>query len=295
MSLQKSEILIIHNKLREYLIEIPKTRSMRYTQVEREGLIIGKPRFNPPKYSFGGKLAQDLLIYFAQLKEYFISRNFEIREDLNDILDPNKMSSSKYSPIFLIENDVWNTDAVYGEYLIETVDSEIEVHYFRRNEKRGKISLTDSNIEILILADARFQVINQFNYLWDSLRKEIEISDTLFLRSQIMISNDYLLEQFETSRYLNEVNPIAACLIMGRCMEMFCKIKLNKIKGSGLSRLVSNLKNQDIITQHEFDVLDEIRVIYNMTKHDLQYEIDSKYVIDLWGQFALIIKSKLKK
>lgn len=293
MSLQKKDLVILHDKLREELVKIPSNRNMIYTQVSRDNLIIGKPRFDPPSIDLEQNLEEKLLEFIEKCRDYFVLMDYKVRDDLEDFLNLKEFHNSKYSPIFLIEQDVWKTDGVYGDYLIEEKDIGSEVNYTRRGQKRGNVNLELDSFEKSIIADARKQIVTQFERIWKSLAKEIEKADVLFERSQIKISNRFLQEQFESSEKLLAINPIAACLIMGRCLELFCRMKLNIKTRVGLAKMIVDANTLNIISNSEYVIFDEIRDMYNSLKHELTYEIDPEELKRKWLSFADIFKSKI--
>ena len=111
----QSELSNEHKALYKLLYKIPFQRKVEYRQINKGHYEIGKPRFRPPTYSLEIGLIKRVFSHFSQLKQYILSKNYEPRGEINSILDPSKTRENKFSPIFLLENDVWVTDAVYGD------------------------------------------------------------------------------------------------------------------------------------------------------------------------------------
>lgn len=51
------------------------------------------------------------------------------------LISYSKRSESKNSIIFLLERDIWETDEVYGDYLIEKIENYTKISYFRFDKK----------------------------------------------------------------------------------------------------------------------------------------------------------------
>jgi hypothetical protein len=275
--------------LGEILSEIPDSRKMSYVEEVNNGITLGKPRFDPPKFQLYAELDTRITSFLNNLKKYFLSRNYSIRDDLEVLFDTEQLHSNKFSPIFLLENDVWNTDAVYGLYLIEIDDNETGIYYFRRNQKRLKLEYDGSNIEEFIIQDARNQIKREFNFLWDQLNKEIQLADEYYELSRVVLTGKDLDKLLESSKFLTDVNPIAACLMLGRAVEIFCRIILKNNSRMKLAQMLRKLKDINMISANEYVIMEKIRSTYNRTKHVLNYEIDPSKIDQLWSKFYDIV------
>jgi hypothetical protein len=286
---QITELLSEHDELGRILAEIPDIRKMSYVEEVKDDQKFGKPRFNPPSYLINPDLELRVTSYIDALKLFFNSRNYLIRDDFDILFDAKQLHKNKYSPLFLLENDVWNTDAVYGLYLIENMNNNIEIYYYRRNQKRLKLEYDGSEIHEFIIQDARNQIKREFCFLWDQLNKEIQIADELHRLTSVKLTGMDLNKLLKTSKFLVETNTIAACLMLGRGIEMLCRIVIRKNNRHKLAQMLKILKNNKIVSDEDYDNLDRIRIVYNNTKHTLNYEVDPDEINHLWSEFSCIV------
>ena len=106
-----------HKKLYKQLIEIPEKREMLYNEEIEEGVKIGNPRFKSPKYQWSTSLLVDLRDHLQNIWNFFDRYSYWFDDTLIPLLDTNERRVLKKSIIFLLEEDVWCTDEVYGKYL----------------------------------------------------------------------------------------------------------------------------------------------------------------------------------
>lgn len=65
------KILLEHRELKPILQAIPEQRQMQYREETRNGLIIGKPRFLPERYSWEPNLVTRLKNHLQNVWNYF--------------------------------------------------------------------------------------------------------------------------------------------------------------------------------------------------------------------------------
>ena len=138
------EIVKIWGQIKNKLLDFFNGRKLIYRENNVNGEKIGKPRFDPPKARLPVKLDNELFNFL-----------------------------SKLSPIFLIENDVWCTDNVYGDYLIVN-ENDISVFYYRRKKKRKEVYVNKKDLKGSIISNTKKQMVTQLNYIWNYLRNKIE-------------------------------------------------------------------------------------------------------------------------
>ncbi len=108
-------LLDFHKLLYEQLIEIPENREMTYVEEIKKGIKVGKPRFKNPKYQWSKNLLVDLRDHLQNIWNFFDKYSYWFDDTLLPLLNTNERRVSKKSIIFLLEEDVWSTDEVYGE------------------------------------------------------------------------------------------------------------------------------------------------------------------------------------
>ncbi len=175
-----------HKNLYNQLIEIPDKRNMMYLEEMEEGVKVGKPRFNDPKYQWTTSLLVRVRDHLQNIRNFFDKYSYWFDDTLIPLLNTDERRISKKSIIFLLEEDVWCTDEVYGKYLIEENQDGATISYSRRDRKIKKININtkdDSEIKNWICKDAANQIKNQFKFLWGKLEIEIQVSiDEFFHR-----------------------------------------------------------------------------------------------------------------
>lgn len=130
-----------HKKLYEQLIEIPEKREMIYIEEIEESVKVGKPRFKKPLYQWSKSLLVEVRDHLQDIRNFFDNYSYWFDDTLIPLLDTNERRVSKKSIIFLLEEDVWCTDEVYGKYLIEESQDGIIISYSRRKRKINQITL----------------------------------------------------------------------------------------------------------------------------------------------------------
>lgn len=196
MDIQSADkkLLEDHELLFNELKQIPKTRAMTYHTERSEGHLIAKPRFDPPNYVWPSKLLSKVQNHLQKIWDFF-ERSQGVDTITRALIHPEERRSSKNSIIFLLERDIWCTDDVYGDYLIEKTTKSLVISYYRRGQKRKQFSLpsmTDTEIEAWICNDARQQIEAHFSYLWKYLETEIV---TYCKRLSTITSDSYAILQ----------------------------------------------------------------------------------------------------
>ena len=226
-----------HKKLYEQLIEIPEKREMIYIEEIKEGVKVGKPRFKNPKYQWFTSLLVDVRDHLQNIWNFFDRYSYWFDDTLIPLLNTDERRMSKKSIIFLVEEDVWCTDEVYGKYLIEENQDGITISYSRRERKMKQITLKskdDSEIKDWICKDAVSQIKNQFEFLWGKLETEIQVCiDEIFHKQpKLTLKPNYLKNQLEKTITISEQWAEAGLLNLGRIIELWLLTSLGKRSAS---------------------------------------------------------------
>ena len=141
IKLEGKTLLDNHNMLYEQLIKIPEKREIIYIEEMEGGVKVGKPRFKNPKYQWSMSLLVDVRDQLQNIWNFFDRYSYWFDDTLIPLLNTDERRMSKKSIIFLLEEDVWRTDEVYGKYLIEESQNGIIISYSRRERKMKQITL----------------------------------------------------------------------------------------------------------------------------------------------------------
>ncbi|MFW9915984.1 MAG: Swt1 family HEPN domain-containing protein [Candidatus Thorarchaeota archaeon] len=174
--IKAEQLLEEHNRLFDELIKIPRTRRIHYRIDRKNGNLLGKPRFKPPKYAWSSGIFIQLQDHLQKIWDYLETSSYGIDDAIKVLIHRDERRSSKKSVIFLLEQDVYSTDEVYGDYLIEKTAIGVVISHYRRNQRRRQFKIparTDAEIEEWICDNARQQIADQFSYLWKNLENEI--------------------------------------------------------------------------------------------------------------------------
>jgi len=106
---------------------------------------VGKPRFNDPKYQWSTSLLVDVRDHLQNIWNFFDRYSYWFDDTLIPLLNTDERRMSKKSIIFLLEDDMWCTDEVYGKYLIEENQDCITISYSRREKIMKQITLKSKN------------------------------------------------------------------------------------------------------------------------------------------------------
>ncbi|MCP6719024.1 MAG: hypothetical protein KJI71_02185 [Patescibacteria group bacterium] len=284
-------------QLKKILKEIPAQRNIICRIEEFRDLdskFIYKPRFIPqfklidkPLKSHFNKLLADINNY---LKEYspdeFKNLEHIFKGDLYN----------KKSITFLLENDVWATDEVYGDYLVEKFKDHYEVFYYRWKRKIKQLENQDLLTEITnyIIKDAIIQMQTQFDKIWEYLDVEIKKS----LQNYESLKNRYasfkkditLEEMLEEGKKILNINTFLSTFYIGYVLEHLLRIKLNKLKDHmGLGWLIYLSKRKNILTKFEAKICSKIKDAYNKTKHKMDYRVETERLSHLYDKFFIIL------
>jgi len=206
-------------ELKNQLQEIPKNRKLVCTNewIKSNPLTyIYRPRFRPKEKPIPQEVKKKYLQIIDDinfnLKKYSPD-NFTNIQDIIDFAPENKKSI-----VFLLEKDVYPTDEVYGDYLVEKHNDHYELYYHRWDEKKKK--LPDQNLtidlEYFINNDAINQIQNRFDQLWEILKNEVE-----------RCKNYYLLQK--ESQNAEKLNQIKSLLKTKECEFLDFKKNMYKI------------------------------------------------------------------
>lgn len=280
-----------HNNLYKKLIQIPEKRKMIYREELDNNKLIGKPRFKDKEYNWPKQLLIELRDHLQKLWNYFELYSYWLDSSLMLLLDYRTRKASKKSVLFLLEMGVWQTDEVYGDYLIEKESDKSNISYTRFGQKYKENSLNtldDQEIEDWICKDAVIQIQMQFKHLWEKLKKEVEVGMEEKFRKQpkITLSLDYLEDQVEKIKNALDLWPESALLNLGRILEIWLLIELKIKTNYGLSFLIKEAEIRNLIDKHQFKLLINIKDHYNDLKHQTNYRANKKVVKTLIDDFS---------
>ena len=289
-------LLKSHKQLYKQLIEIPENREMTYVEEIKEGVKIGKPRFKNPKYQWSKNLLVDLRDHLQNIWNFFDKYSYWFDDTLIPLLDTNERRVSKKSIIFLLEEDVWSTDEVYGDYLIEENQDGVSISYSRRDRKLQQRTLKTrekSDIKEWICKDAIRQIQTQFEFLWNKLENEIQASiEEIFHKPpKYTLEPDYLKEQLDKTIEITEQWAEAGLLYLGRIVEHWLLNKLGMKRAPFYSDLIRDAEIAGLIDKNEVKLLRNIRTNYNDLKHKTYYKIDIDDIKIMVKSFSDLFKS----
>ncbi len=290
------KLLDNHKKLYEQLIEIPQKREMMYIE-EMEGSIkVGKPRFRNPKYQWIPILLVDVRDHLQNIWNFFSKYSFWFDCTLIPLLNMDERRISKKSILFLLEEDVWCTDEVYGKYLIEETKDGTMISYSRRDRKIKQITLKpriDSEIKDWICKDAINQIKNQFIFLWDKLETEIQvcINEVFHTQPKLTLEPDYLKTQLEKTIVISEQWAEAGLLNLGRIVELWLLSSLGYESTPFYADLIREAEIAGIINKHGVRLLRNIRTNYNNLKHNTIPKIELEMIKAMVEGFSNLFNS----
>ena len=284
------ELLEKHENLGKQIEKIPLYRKITYKEEMENGKLIGKPRFEPSLYEWEPKMFASLRDQLQGVWNFFEDNSYWFDDELKKILLFNTRRLSKKSIIFLLERDVWETDEVYGAYLIEPQQEKVEISYYRFDYKFRTFIFEELDKETRkqwICADTLQQIQQQFRFLWK--RVEIEIltcqEETYHRPISIKITDIDLIKQYDVCIKLLKISKEAALLMLGR-LEELCLLKaINRTKIDREEKLLSLAESKGIIDNSNKKLFLQIRTQYNLLKHTTSYNIDNCNVENLIKQF----------
>ena len=290
------KLLDNHKKLYEQLIKIPENREMIYIE-EMEGSIkVGKPRFKTPKYQWTPSLLVDVRDHLQNIWNFFSKYSYWFDYTLVPLLNMDERRISKKSILFLLEEDVWCTDEVYGKYLIEETKDGTTISYSRRDRKMKQITLKprdDSEIKDWISKDAINQIKNQFKFLWDKLETEIQvcINEMFHTQPKLSLKPDYLKNQLEKTISISEQWAEAGLLNLGRIMELWLLTSLGYERAPFFADLIREAEIAEILDKHGVRLLKKVRTNYNNLKHNTNAKIEPEEIKAMIESFSNLFNS----
>jgi len=205
--------------IREKLIKIPEQRTLTYSfeQIEKNPpKCIYKPRFVPSYQLINQTIKTEFVNIIDKINLYLQKYSPDNFVNLKDIIDTNP--ENKNSIIYLLENDVYKTRYIYGDYLIEKKENHFEINYYRWDRK--VISLPDKplslNLEVFVKSDAIKQIQTQFDKIWTILENEIDRCENQYI---------YQLEEREEQ----DVKLIRQLLSLKECEYLDFKLYMYKL------------------------------------------------------------------
>ncbi|MHA1385380.1 MAG: hypothetical protein ACTSR3_16630 [Candidatus Helarchaeota archaeon] len=287
------ELLKVHSQLHDLLIMIPDKREIIYHKDYKKGYRIGKPRFKNPKYNWPSDLLKTLHDHLQNVWNFFEKYSYWFDDTILPLIHYKERRLSKKSIIYLLEEDIWKTDEIFGDYLIEQNQDETIISYFRRDRKIKKFTLKtleDPKIKEWICRDAVKQIKDQFEFLWTKLETEIKVcvEEKFHWQPKLIITSDYLKNQLKITKKNSKNWPEAALLSLGRIIEIWLRIALGKKEEISL-RDIDILREAEIcgiINKHGRRLLSKIRRHYNGVKHKIYYKIDKDLISNLIEEFS---------
>jgi hypothetical protein len=282
-----------HDILFNELVKIPKERPMYYREDLEKGLLIGKPRFEEKKLKWTVPILKEFHNHLQNLWDFFDKYSYWFDQSTKLMLTFEDRSISNKSIKFLLERDVWNTSEVYGAYLIENKVNKTLISYYRFDSRVKTFEfpfLEYDQREKWIKNDALQQIINQFTFLWDSLRTEIEvcIQEEYHKFPPVKLKNDYIQNQLEIANSIIKTNPEGSLLMLGRISELWL-LKAMGLTSTNKHWLVSEAKKKKIIRNVDALFFSQLRYHYNKLKHSIDYDIRSCPLMEYIEKFRLFL------
>jgi len=290
------ELLRNHAILFKKLIKIPEIRSINYGEDLEDGRLIGKPRFKEKKHRWNEDLFIQLRNHLQNIWNFFEKYSYWFDDSIKKMINRDERRISKKSVIFLLENDVWETDEVYGDYLIEETDKNTQISYFRFEKKVQQFTLrklTRESREKWIKKNAIEQIQNQFEYLWKKIENEILtcIEEEFHKRPDFQLTDKYLNEEVERVREVVKISSESGLLSLGRLQELWL-LKALGLKESNLNGdLIVEAELKNIINKGESRLLRKIRNNYNKLKHTTTYNIEEYNIEELIDSFTHFLRN----
>lgn len=290
-----NKILQNHEELFKKLIQIPLKREIGYREDNEDGHIISKPRFKQREYEWPPELLKELHNHLQDIFIFFEKYYFWYDDTLIPLINKRFRRTSKKSIIFLLEKDLYATDEIYGDYLIEQGEDKTRVFYYRRGKKirQFEINSIDSKfISEWVCNNAIEQIQEQLKFLWNGLKTEIKVcmEEKYHRKPEIKLSLEYLKDQ--TQKVINILDdwPEAALLSIGRIIEIWLKHELEYRTLEKYDDIIRLAEVDGIITKHNRKLLIKIRKNYNNLKHNLYYKLDKVFVSTLITDFIRIFQ-----
>lgn len=295
MTIQKegTQLLVHHEKLKIKLLKIPLNREITFQEGWKTEKRIGRPRFNPPLYQWDQALLKDLRDHLQDIWNFFENHSYWFDETIFPLIAFQERRDSKKSIIFLLTHDVWNTDEIYGDYLIEKLNGAYSVSYYRREKKIRTFSpdvKTKEELKEWICTDARQQISRQFTYLWENLETEISVcmSEKYVRLPSTLPSPSSIEAQLNTCHKVLRISAESAMLSLGRLAEHWLLIMLGKSNKEPFEGLIRQAENEDILKEKaQFRLFRSIQKNYNAVKHQLGFQISTNKVQNMLEKLSI--------
>lgn len=175
-------------KVKKNVLLIPEGRQIEISSnlvEDSSTTFIYKPRFVTKEEDITQNIKSDLIKIIDDLNYHLLEYSPNSFEFIGNIIDLS--SQNKDSLIFLLEKDIYATDEVYGEYLVEIKNDEYEISYYRRDIKVKILPLKPLSIDLedFIIKDAILQIQNQVEKLWKIIENEIERCENRYKAQKI--------------------------------------------------------------------------------------------------------------
>ena len=199
------------------LREIPKQRHINCTYKEIRSnppAWIYRPRFNPKNKSVPQQLKLEFIQLIDDINLFLKKYSPDEFVNLMDIIELS--GENKKSILFLLEKDVYNTDEIYGDYLVEQLHDKYEINYYRRDEKKRKLPNQALSIDLkkFVINDVILQVQTQFNHLWSVLENEIKRCENFYLSLKSKENDD-------KSSFIKKLLEIKECEFLDFKLAMY--------------------------------------------------------------------------
>lgn len=287
---QGQKLLDLHSNLYYKLIKIPENRKMIYREEFENGKKFGLPRFKPEKYEWPQELLKKIRDHLQNIHKFFDTYSYWYDNTIIPLIDYRYRRESKKSIIFLLENDVWETDEVYGKYLIEKSQNETIVSYYRRDKRIKEFPLkttNDSEIKEWICRNAIKQIKEQFEFSWIKLETEINvcIKEKFQREPKLTLTSNYLRDQLEKTKKISKEWSEAALLNLGRIAEIWLLIALGYNNTPKFEDIIRTAEVEGIIDKHDAKLLRKIKTNYNDLKHKAYCKIERDNISNLIIKF----------
>ena len=226
LTFESESLLKEHNELFFELIKIPEEREITFHIDEDNGHHIGKPRFQPPLYTWPDDVFTRLTNHLLHIWNFFRTYSYWFDDMIKHVVNYDKQMIGRNSIIFLLQQDISEMDEIYGDYLIEKGLTDYSISYYRNNQKKQTFKPrvnSKEKVEEWICLDARRQVIDQFSFLWNYIQTEIEacsIEDNSRLPTHLL-THKYIQDQNNKISVVIEQYPELGLLKLGKIAELY--------------------------------------------------------------------------
>ncbi|MBA7694884.1 hypothetical protein ES703_103499 [subsurface metagenome] len=296
--MEVEELLKRHENLGEQLVKIPSKRTIFYREDMEEGGLIGKPRFDPPLYEWEPKLLASLRDHLQDIFTFFKTYSFWFDNDLKEILLTDTRRLSKKSILFLLERDIWETDEIFGGYLIDQKETKISYYRFYHKFKTFTFRDIDKKFrEKWICRDAIHQIQEQFRLVWKKLEIEIlTCQGEIYHRPiPLHLTDEDLKAQYIMCKELLIISKEAALLMLGRLEEWWVLNAIGRTRIKKEEQLFVLAESKGAMDKTNKYLFLKIRRHYNQLKHITTYNIDNCDVKGLIREFGQYLKKSTKE